>query len=300
MGQSRKGDSARTVVRRIGHTPLLFAVVVGLLLTWPTVALADFTLGVFPRRSAALTINAFTPLAEKLQKELGEPVRIVVSRDFAAFWEDLERGRFDIVHYNQYHYLLSKRLHGYRVIAANEEFGSRTIAGALTVRKDSGIRNLADLKGKTIVFGGGRKAFGSYVAPTSVLRSAGLSEGTDYTAEFSKNPPNALLAVFHKGADAGGSGDVVLGLKTVTSKIDTSELTVLARSERFVQLPWAVKGDMTPANEERVRAVLTGLKGDPDGEEILRAARVTNFFAVSDADFVKVREIIKIALDEDM
>lgn len=143
-------------------------------------AVADITIGVFPRRPAAETHQAFKPLEEHLSKQLGEPVHLVIPKDFETFWEGVQKQQFDLVHYNQYHYIKSHKELGYEVIVANEEFGNKVIAGALSVRKDSGIKSVADLKGKTILFGGGKKAMGSYIAPTAVLKTAGLTEGKDY------------------------------------------------------------------------------------------------------------------------
>lgn len=270
------------------------------LLTCTTLpAIADIVMGVFPRRPISVTHKAFTPLAEKLEKELGEKVKLVIAKDFKAFWKGVQNKQYDLVHYNQYHYLISKKL-GYQVIAANEEFGNKTIAGSLSVRKDSGIKSVADLKGKTILFGGGKKAMGSYIAPTAILKKAGLEAGKDYTVKFAKNPPSAVIGVFNKAADAAGSGNVILNIKGVKKKVDVSQMTILAESEAFVHLPWAVKADMDGAKASKIQKIMTSLKGTADGDAILKSAKVTDFQVVTDDDFAKVREITKFAIGEDL
>lgn len=270
----------------------------GALLLAAVPAQAELKMGVFPRRPAAVTHKAFKPLADKLSQVLGEKVVLVVAKDFPTFWKGVEAKQFDIVHYNQYHYIKSRKEQGYRVIVANEEFGGRQIAGALSVHKGNGINSVADLKGKTILFGGGKKAMGSYIAPTAVLKKAGLEAGKDYTVRFAKNPPSAVIGVFNKAADAAGSGNVILKAKGVKSKIDVSQMTILAESEAFTQLPWAVKGNMPADKAALIQSTMTSLKDSPDGEAILKSARVTNFFQVSDADYDKVRAITEFALGE--
>ena len=256
-----------------------------------TAALADLTMGVFPRRPVAKTHKFFKPLAEKLTKELGEPVKLVVAKNFKEFWKGAKAGKYDLVHYNQYHYLLSHKEKGYKVIAVNEEFNNSTIAGSLSVRKDSGINSITDLKGKTILFGGGKKAMGSYIAPTSALMKAGLVAGKDYTVKFSKNPPSAVIGVYNKAADAAGAGNVILKVKGVTKKVDVSQMKFLAESEKFIQLPWAVKSDMPKDKVDKIQNIMTSLKKTDPG--VLKAAKVTNFVKASDSDFAKVREIVK-------
>jgi phosphonate transport system substrate-binding protein len=265
----------------------------------PIEAFADLTLGVFPRRPAASTHKAFKPLADKLQQELGEKVNLVVAKDFKSFWKQVAANQFDIVHFNQYHYIKSHKEFGYKVIAANEEFGGRQIAGSLSVRKDSGIKTVADLRGKTILFGGGTKAMGSYIAPTSVLKKAGLEAGRDYKVSFAKNPPSAVIGVYHKAANAAGSGNVVLKISAVTKKIKADDMKLLVESEPFVQLPWAVKSSMSDDKAKKIQQVMTSLKNSEEGRAILKAAKVTNFFAVTDKDYNKVRDMTKFAVGEE-
>ncbi len=279
--------------------PSFLRALIGLtILTLSVPAVADLTMGVFPRRPVAKTHKMFKPLAEKLSRELGEPVKLLVAKDFKAFWKGVKNKQYDLVHYNQYHYLLSHKQQGYKVIAVNEEFGTNRIAGALSVRKDSGINQVADLRGKTILFGGGKKAMGSYIAPTAILMNAGLKAGKDYTVRFAKNPPSAVIGVYNKAADAAGSGNVILRVKGVKKKIDVDQMKILAESEPFIHLPWAVKGDMPADKAARIQKIMTSLKGSDDA--VLKAAAVTNFVKATDSDFAKVREIVKSVTGEDL
>lgn len=265
-----------------------------------TPVFAELKMGIFPRRPVALTNNMFTPLAQKLSKELGKPVKLIVAKNFKSYWEGVVNKEYDITHFNQYHYLLSHKNFGYNVIAVNEEMGSSSIAGAIAVRHDSGINNLNDLKGKTILFGGGKKAMVSYIAPTFMLMNAGLVADHDYTVKFANNPPNAMIALYNKASDAAGVGNVVLNIKSVTSKIDSSQIKILAESEPFIQLPWVVKDSMSDETKQKVQLILTSLKGTDDGDEILKSMRVTNLQPATDAEFSKVREIVKFTLGEDL
>jgi len=253
-------------------------------------AIAEVTLGIFPRRPAAKTVKFFKPLAKKLSDELGEPVKIVVAKNFKEFWKGVKEGKYDVVHYNQYHYLLSSKESGYKVFAVNEEFGSSTIKGALTVRADAGINSVADLKGKTILFGGGKKAMGSYIAPTWALQQAGLKAG-DYKVKFSKNPPSAVIGVYNNAADAAGSGNVILKVGGVKKKTDVTKLKILAESKAFIQLPWAANANFPADKVAKIQSVMTSLKGSSD--DILKSAKVTNFVSATDADFADARSIVK-------
>ena len=278
---------------------MFYALALGFMTSFvSTVAIADLNMGVFPRRPIGKTVKAFKPLAVKLEKVLGEPVNLIVPKNFKAFWKGVKSNKYDIVHYNQYHYLLSHKNQGYVPIIANQEKGADLIAGTISVRKDSGIKSVQDLKGKTILFGGGKKAMGSYIAPTYMLKKAGLVAGKDYKVRFAKNPPSAVIATFNKAADAGGAGNIILKVKGVTKKIDVSQMKILVESPAFTHLTWAVKGDMPKAKAKKIQDTMANLKKtDP---KVVKSALVTDFQKVSDKDYKKVREIVKYALDEDL
>jgi phosphonate transport system substrate-binding protein len=137
----------------------------------------------------------------------------------------------------------------------------------------------------------------SYVAPTYLLRKAGLRSG-DYREEFAVNPPNVAMAVFFRRAPAGGIGDIVFDIPFVREKIDVSQVMVIARSEQVAHLPWAVRGDVPPALRERIQRVLTNMKGDPDGDAILKAAALTNIVPAEDKEYNYVRRVVATVLNE--
>ncbi|WP_231874441.1 phosphate/phosphite/phosphonate ABC transporter substrate-binding protein [Azoarcus sp. KH32C] len=251
---------------------------------------APLVMGIFPRRQATLTTELYGPLAAYLGRELGREVRLVTAKDFDAFWEGVEHRRFDIVHYNQFHYVRSADK--YRVIAHNEEFGTGTVAGALYVRKDSGITSIAQLRGHKIVFGGGTDAMMSYILPSYLLLQAGLKP-TDYETVFSKNPPNSLISLYHGQADASGAGDILIDLPVVREAMDTSTVMHLGMTERVKHLPWAVRKDMPQALATRIQTLLVGLGKHDEGRAILARAEMTGFGAARDADYDPHRRIIR-------
>ena len=263
-----------------------------------TAADKPLILGVFPRRGSQTTISMFTPLAETLSKALGREVILETAKDFEAFWKNVSLQKYDIVHYNQYHYIRSHKELGYDAILKNEEFGSDTITGALFVREDSGISKLEDLRGKKVIFGGGPTAMMSYIVPTYMLRKAGLQD-SDYTKDFAVSPPNAIFATYYGHADAGGSGGVSLDIPTVKEKIDATKLKPLATSESLPHLVWAVKDDISNASRQLIQKSLTQLKDSQEGKAVLGSAGLTKLNLAKDADYDEHRRITFAVLGED-
>jgi phosphonate transport system substrate-binding protein len=246
------------------------------------------TLGIFPRYNATETTTMYTPLVDRLSERLGRKVTLVISKDFDAFWNAVEEHRYDIVHYNQYHYIRSAKT--YSVIAHTQEFGKSAVAGALYVRKDSGITDISQLRGRRVIFGGGKDAMMSYIAPRFLMMKAGLKED-DFKTEFAVNPPNALLALYHKQADAAGGGDILIDLPVVRNSINTGELRVLATTEPLLFLPWAVKRSMPATLRDSIQAILTNLDDNDAGRNVLKAARTTGIGKAEDKDYAPHRRM---------
>jgi phosphonate transport system substrate-binding protein len=260
------------------HLLCLFALAAGL----ARAAEDPLTFGVFPRSNAAESAKLFAPMAAYLSKRLGREVALSTPKNFDLFWKAVSEQRYDIVYYNQYHFIRSA--HNYRVIAHSQEFGKDAVAGALFVRRDSGITQVSQLRGRTIIFGGGRDAMLSYIAPRYLLLQAGLKDG-DYKTELAVSPPNALIALHHKQAAAAGGGELLIDLPVVKRAIDVRELRILAATEPVLFLPWAVKRSM-PANlRESIQSLLVGMTNDEAGRRVLEAAVLTGMRKAEDRDY---------------
>ena len=260
---------------------------------------SELRLGVFPRRSASITRRMFQPLVEELSARLNREVILETTHDFASFWDNVANQRFDIVHYNQYHYLKSHKQFGYRVFAQNVEFNHTKIAGAILVRKDSGINSVKDLKGKTIVFGGGRGAMQAYITATYLLRQAGLKKG-DYFEQFALNPPKACIATYYRKAAAAGAGNYVLELPHVKKQIKTDAMKYLVVSDKMAHLPWAFKSSLPEDLQKRIQTLLVNLDKSSAGKKILKAAKLTRIAPANDGEYNIHREIVKAVLNEEL
>ncbi len=247
-------------------------------------------MGVFPRRNAAETTRMFTPIADYLGEQLARKVKVVTARDFESFWQGVTERRYDIVHYNQYHYIRSAQ--HYQVIAHIEEFGKSTIAGVLYVRRDSGISSLSQLRGRTVLFGGGEDAMISYIANSYLLLQAGLKKG-DFKPLFAVNPPNSIIALHSRQADAAGAGDGVLDLPVIRKSINPDELVAIATSEPLLQLPVAVKRNMPAKLRASIQSILVNLKTSDPGNQVLKSAAMTGMGKAEDKDYEPHRKIVR-------
>jgi phosphonate transport system substrate-binding protein len=283
----------QSIFDRISRGRIYLLLLVSLATSAATAGTADdgeLVFGVFPRFNASETTTRYAPLAEYLSARLGRKVSLVTSRDFESFWRGVEAQRYDIVQFNHYHYIRSAKT--YRVIAHNKEFGRSTLAGVLLVRKDSNITDITQLRGRTLLFGGGEDAMFGYIAPVYMLLQAGLHKN-DFKSRFAVNPLNSVIGVYHRQADAAGSGDGVVDQPAVKNAINIDELTVLAMSEQLLHLPWAAKRSMPARLRDSIQSELVDLEKSEAGRKVLKAAVLTGLGKAEDKDYEPARKMIK-------
>lgn len=255
-------------------------------------------MGVFPRRNFNDTMRLFLPLAQELSRRLHRAVRLETTPDFPSFWRAVASGRFDIVHFNQYQYLRAHKEYGYRVFGMNEEFGHRSMRSVILVRRDSQLRSLRDLRGKRILFGGDRSAMLGYIAPTYLLRKAGLHDD-DYRKEFATTPLNVGIAMVDRRADAGASSDLLPREGVLRERIDPSKLRILAEGRRIAGLPWALSPRLSKPERKRIARAMLDLGRTVSGRRVLANAELNAIVPARDADYDSARRMIRAVMHED-
>lgn len=254
-------------------------------------------IGIFPRHPAEETRKMFQPLADYLERRLGVAVELETPADYPAFWAGVEERRFDLVHYNQYHYVRAHREFGHQLVGANEEHARNELRATVFVHRDSPYRTLSDLKGQKILFGGGPKAMVSYILATDLLRQHGLRNG-DYLENFAQNPIKAVLALYYRQSDAAVAGDLALEQPSLSGRLPPTALRVLGQSMPIAHLPWAVEGQVGDAQRNTIRRALLELIRSEDGRRILAGMQMTAIRRAEDRQYDSVREVIQRVLGE--
>ena len=127
------------------------------------------------------------------------------------------------------------------------------------------------------------------IAPRFLLMQAGLKEG-DFKTEFAVNPPNAVLALYNKQADAGGA-------ETSYRPAGRKERDQYAgaqgpRSDRTSAFP-AVGGEAHHAGEARRvhQSLLVELSRSEEPVSIPKSATTTGMGKAEDKDYDRHRKM---------
>ena len=159
--------------------------------------------GVYPYLSSSQTVEQFAPLGDHLAQALGRLVSLRSAPDFEKFVDRSSKAEYDIIFTAPHMGRLAEKRDGYHPVA---QTGYSIVVVVLT-RKDSPIKKLADLKGRTLATGA--KLSMSYQIVDRELEKHDLTIGRDVrfvnTASFS----NVLESLMRDEADAGATGTLL-------------------------------------------------------------------------------------------
>lgn len=167
-------------------------------------------LAFIPQENPEKLIGDIAVITEYLEKELSMPVKGYVTQDHASAVEALRNGEADVSFMGGLPYVLAHNQVGAEVILSEVYRGSPLYHGRIFVRRDSGIRELEDLSGKSIAFADPISESG-YIYPLDIFVQAGLLKPNEDpqkffgTVYFAGGYQQAIQAVANGLVDAAGA-----------------------------------------------------------------------------------------------
>jgi phosphonate transport system substrate-binding protein len=159
-----------------------------------TITIATTPIGDDPTQA-----NPAEVLADKLESEIGRPVEIRDVPDYLSVVEAIRSDHVDIGIMSGFPSALAVNTGEVDTLLAWK--GSDEPVSTCVVLDDSPIRNLTDLRGKTVAFADQASSSG-YFMPVYMLHEAGLEQGTDYEAIFAGGHEGSFAALEQGQVDA--------------------------------------------------------------------------------------------------
>ena len=237
-----------------------------------------FTLAFIPQENPEKLIGDIRVITDYLERELSRKVKGFVTHDHAAAVEALAADQADISFMGALPYVLARARIGAEILLSEVYRGKPYYAGAIFVRGDSPIRELAQLRGRDIAFADPISESG-YLYPLDLFAAARLvPRGTDprrffHRVYFAGGYQQAIQAVAEGFVDAAGVSIYALMLlpPDQQAKVRSIALTppipshaVIARKGVDPALREAFVEAMLELNRPELRHLLKHVYG-PDG-----------------------------------
>jgi len=248
------------------------------------------------------TLARFRPLTHYLSQKLGVDFE-VVPVDTQDFSERFSAGEFEFTHTNSLLYLILHKENGLQLLATEQRgrYGSST-SGSIISRKGSGIKTLADIKGKRMVFGP-QLAPSGFLAQYDIMLRNNIDPETDIA--YYAIPAGAfkhekvVYGVYFGQFDVGAAPSLDLELMIGDGKILADDFNIIAESPIIPYCTFGARKDLDPVLVEKFRQALVNLSSDEtvtyEGEKlkVLASAWVSGYETLADSDYDQLRAMAK-------
>ncbi len=266
----------------------------------PEEKMQTYRIGYMICNSEKETLDRFLPLTKYLGEKLGAKFEMVPihTNEYIK-----EVDTLDFTHTNSLLYIMMQRFNGVEILAAEKRgswgYGSQ---GIILTRKDSEIKTLEDLRGKTMIFGPMLAPTG-FMSQVDMLEKSGIDPEDDLA--FYTIPPGSfkhekvIYGVYFEKYDAGAIPIFDLELMGEEGKIDPEDFNIIAKAPVIPYCNFGVTQRVDEQFAKRFKDALLSLTMEDtvefNGERVSVLARTLTdgYEDIQDSDFDVVREMAK-------
>ena len=250
----------------------------------------ELRISAIPDENPQEMLRIYTPFADYLTKEIGIPVKFTPVVDYAATVEALAGNKLDMVWYGGFTSVqAAQRAKGAKRILMRKE--DAEFKSHFITRKETGIKELKDLKGKTFSFGSVSSTSG-HLMPRYFLLKAGINPEKDFS-KFSFSGAHDATAAWVEAArvDAGALNFLVWDKLVETKKVDTGKVGIFWTTPPYVDYVWTVRGGLDSGLTEKISKAFLKLEyRNPEHKKLLDLHRTKGYIAAKDSDWKGIEE----------
>ncbi|MBM3383973.1 MAG: putative selenate ABC transporter substrate-binding protein [Betaproteobacteria bacterium] len=248
------------------------------LLVPPALAQQALKVTTIPEEAATEQVRKFGPLTKYLERTLSMKVEFTPVNDYPAAVEALVNRQVDLVWFGGFTHVQAQLRSGGKIVPIAQREEDAQFRSVFITQVNSGIKSLADLKGKQVSFGSQSSTSG-HLMPRANLLQAKIDPEKDFKRIAYSGAHDATIASVVGGRVDAAALDITVWRKFVDDKkVDTSKVNVFFTTPPFFNYNWSVHADMPAALRERITKALLDLSvSDPQGKEILTLNRATKY-----------------------
>lgn len=260
--------------------------------TLPARSQQVLTVGLIPSEDSRAMIANSQKMMDMLSNALGMSVKPFVAADYNGAIEALRSKRLDVAYLGPFSYVLGASIADIEAFAVAEtkKAGRSYYYSQIVAHKDSGIKTVADLKGKTFAFVDPTSTSG-HLFPKAGLIKAGFNPDKDFgRVIFSGSHDSSAIAVQNKKVDAAAIADRILDAAIAKGLAKREDLVQVWRSDPIPESPTVWRRDLPADLKARIQAAFLQVKDIPWSDQGL----LNGFHPTNDAAYNIIRETAKI------
>ncbi|SDT32292.1 phosphate/phosphite/phosphonate ABC transporter substrate-binding protein [Microlunatus soli] len=215
--------------------------------------------GVEPFEDPAKLTPAFTVLGDALSKKLNCPVKVQIVENYSAEVLAMQNGQLEIGQFGPLGYVFaSDRAKAEPLVSFGDGSGKlSTYKAGIWVPKDSPVKTVADLKGRSLALSSTGSTSGDAL-PRFALKQAGVAESA-VKIDYAGGHPQSMLALVNGKVDAAEINTQQQATAAEAGTFDESKFRRIWTSEPIPNDPITVPGDLDPQLKKSIKNALTSL-----------------------------------------
>ncbi len=273
------------------HIIILFLILTA---TAKTYAKEEIVIGLIPEENIFRQMDRYRPLGDYLGKKLGIKVRFTILSRYGDIIDRFRTKNLDGAFLGALTSVIAMdRLNLEPITRPVLMDGSSSVEGWIIVRKDSKIRNIKDMKNKTIAFVD-RATLTGFLFAIAYLREHGIESPLNYFREyyFTGSHASSLLSVLDGKADIGVAKDTIVRERMANDPMIEEEIMVIARSIKLPNTTLCIRNDMNKKLKDEILRILLEMEKDSEGRNILNKMGATRFIRALNDDFRPVYTLL--------
>lgn len=237
-----------------------------------------YRFGIHPLHNPQRLHETFEPMMDYLNKHIDNvEFKIEASRNYAHYDEKLFAGEFHFSLPNPYQTVTSLN-HGYRVFGKmGDDYNFR---GIFLVRKDAGIKEVTELKGKAVSYPA-PTALAATMMPQYFLHKNGLDVMNEIDNRYVGSQESSIMNVFHGHTVAGATWPPPwLALSKERPEL-SEQLEIKWETEPLPNNGLVVRNDIPEALVAKVSDLIFNLHTHEEGRAILERMELSKFEAAN-------------------
>ncbi len=233
----------------------------------------------------------YRPLAEHLARQLGRPVKLYTVDTWEGLAKSLAAGETDIALMGPWGYVLANHTAGAQAVATILYDGKPEYYAIMVTHPKSGIKSIADLKGKTFAFGDKGSTSG-YLIPYYHFQKNGIDPDKFLGRSLSTKHQTIELQVTRGEIDAGADYNRNRDAMISEGLIKPADSVVFWTSDPLPNDAVAVRADLAKdaAFVTRLRAALESVGPALRSNPNLLPPRYTGFVAKDNSFYRPIRD----------
>ncbi len=254
--------------------------------------------GVVPFEAADRIRENYRPFMDYLSRKMGRKVEMFITTDYVGIIEALRAKQLDIVQLSPLPYVLASNQ--VKLLALYSPVEQRPAGqngayyhGVIITRKDSGIRTVKDLKGKTMAFVDPASTSGN-LYPKELLMRHGINPKTDLKNQiYAGNADAVSQAVFNKSVDAGALYEGGME-KSLQDADKIAQMRVVAKTKPIPNGVLALRADLPKSVIRKFKSAIDEMVKKKEVEKYCGGFMTVNWIPAHEREFDSVRKTAKL------